>query len=369
MRRHVDAPCAREKNNPILLVIRYFADRATELGTGTRSANELRPPLVPGCLLVCILLFACDTFGQGQQNRWVPSQFNNVELFRSEYIGQLLVVENRQQQHVMVLKVDQSNQWNVVLRSASWEQAADWAKQQQVQDEEQSTQEALRQVFASDQSRDEFVEWAEQVILFSEFGIESDDKSNGSHKRNRINVRRWTAAPTIQLIDAGDRDERAVEDAVAILNSALAATQLGELQVAEEDSDIVIHFCPENRMPAVAAQYGFQLPNRNQGCFYLHWDAQQRLTKAHILIASDIDEDLLRHLVLEELTQSLGVMNDSGKFADSIFYDQFSLTFPLHVRDVIVLQILYSRLEPGERRSSCLRKIKRAAAELARSVR
>ncbi len=59
----------------------------------------------------------------------------------------------------------------------------------------------------------------------------------------------------------------------------------------------------------------------NWGFFYASWDGKFNIYTTNIVIASDEPTQTERtHLIREELTQSLGLMQDSSKYPDSIFY-------------------------------------------------
>ena len=70
---------------------------------------------------------------------------------------------------------------------------------------------------------------------------------------------------------------------------------------------------------------------------------------ASILISSaDITQKERSHLIREELTQSLGLMNDSNKYKDSIFYQEWTDIAEYSEIDKAVIKLLYQKkIEPG----------------------
>jgi len=70
---------------------------------------------------------------------------------------------------------------------------------------------------------------------------------------------------------------------------------------------------------------------------------------AKILIAIDeISQQERSHLIREELTQSLGIMNDSYSFEDSIFYQGWTDTINYLPIDRTIISLLYDpRLKSG----------------------
>ncbi|NJO03603.1 MAG: DUF2927 domain-containing protein [Bacteroidia bacterium] len=58
--------------------------------------------------------------------------------------------------------------------------------------------------------------------------------------------------------------------------------------------------------------------------------------------------DYLKHLLREELTQALGLMNDSMKYRDSIFYQNFTRTNAYTEMDRELIRLLYLvQIRPG----------------------
>ncbi len=85
----------------------------------------------------------------------------------------------------------------------------------------------------------------------------------------------------------------------------------------------------------------------NKGFFWVLWDHNVNINTIHsasILISTtenDLTQKERSHLIREELTQSLGLMNDSNKYADSIFYQVWTDTETYADIDKAVIQILY----------------------------
>lgn len=73
------------------------------------------------------------------------------------------------------------------------------------------------------------------------------------------------------------------------------------------------------------------------------WDASANITQASIYIVYDLQTQAERqHTLLEEITQSLGIMNDSDLYADSIFYIHYAPDIlALSPMDWTVLRIHY----------------------------
>jgi len=82
-------------------------------------------------------------------------------------------------------------------------------------------------------------------------------------------------------------------------------------------------------------------------------DQDYRLLRAEIYIASG-DPEVRRHCIAEEITQALGLANDSALIGESIFNDR-SARASLSKADALILRALYDKeLRPGMTRDEAL---------------
>ena len=85
----------------------------------------------------------------------------------------------------------------------------------------------------------------------------------------------------------------------------------------------------------------------NWGFFWVLWDSKGDIYRSTILIdSSRISQRARNHLILEELTQSLGLMKDSNEYINSIFYQGYTYTTSLTPMDRDLVEILYN-YDPG----------------------
>ena len=165
------------------------------------------------------------------------------------------------------------------------------------------------------QDEDRVRRWACQVVLGAEF-----DEAG----RKKEKIIRWLSPPTLS-IHGGDTAARAeVLAALAELNACLATTPFGRIKLIEGGSrkaGIIVHLCRQADFSRIAAENGFKPEAENLGMFWSFWDDNRVITRAVVLLAVDqLKGRGLRHFALEEITQSLGLANDSPEFPDSIFY-------------------------------------------------
>jgi len=71
------------------------------------------------------------------------------------------------------------------------------------------------------------------------------------------------------------------------------------------------------------------------------WSSGQESVQAVGLVSTDVSEELRTHLIREEVTQMLGLGQDSFLYPRSIFYQSFSLTDAFDPLDEAVIEMLY----------------------------
>ena len=122
-----------------------------------------------------------------------------------------------------------------------------------------------------------------------------------------------------------------------------------EIAVVEDESNIDMYFVPESEF----AEYEPNYVPTNYGFFWVWWTGAQEIHRARILITTEgITQQERSHLIREELTQSLGLMRDSRRYADSMFYQDWTNTTEYSVLDRAVLEILYRpEVRPGMNRA------------------
>lgn len=81
----------------------------------------------------------------------------------------------------------------------------------------------------------------------------------------------------------------------------------------------------------------------NWGYITLNWNASCQIESAIMGISTDVTNQYQRnHLILEEFTQGLGLLNDSPKYEDSIFQIEWTEVQSLNAMDYEIVKMLYS---------------------------
>ncbi|QKX03468.1 DUF2927 domain-containing protein [Aquimarina sp. TRL1] len=84
------------------------------------------------------------------------------------------------------------------------------------------------------------------------------------------------------------------------------------------------------------------LVTSNWGLFSVFWNNQNQLTSGHMYVDIErADTTAQKHLLREELTQSLGLARDSPKYMESIFQSAWTTTTEYAPIDKDVIRLLY----------------------------
>lgn len=136
-------------------------------------------------------------------------------------------------------------------------------------------------------------------------------------------VVRWEEPPTLSVFGDQNRHPAIVGATVREINRAMPENlKLEHLPDEDEDATIKLYFIKFESFQKIADQHGFQPVEGNRGFFFLRWDEKMALQESIVLIAEDeLKGKRLRHFVLEEVAQSLGLGGDSKHFPKSIFYE------------------------------------------------
>lgn len=206
------------------------------------------------------------------------------------------------------------------------------------------------------QSVDRLVTNFDLIVFHTEFGPTPEPR-----------VRKWTS-PVRVYIDSRAGDAKIQRELTAthmLLLQKLTALDIGYTQNLAE-ANIVIVFERQNRLIQTVNQYLAE-PIRDEkalrgslcfGVYAANGDFQ--ITRAVIGIPSDAAPSFgkLPACIIEELTQVMGLPNDSDQVYPSIFNDHSSDDF-LTEQDETLIRLLYDpRLVPGMDRTTALDKVR-----------
>ncbi|MEM7472648.1 MAG: DUF2927 domain-containing protein [Pseudomonadota bacterium] len=133
--------------------------------------------------------------------------------------------------------------------------------------------------------------------------------------------------------------------ALTQINETGAAINM-RLVEAQQDPHITVHLWDQNEGERIK---GAALSNMNgiqmgQGYVHIWWDSRRNLSRGVILISKDVALDDLNSIMLEEVTQSLGLLTDiDNPWYDtrSIFAENSNFLTALQRQDKMVLRRHY----------------------------
>ena len=186
----------------------------------------------------------------------------------------------------------------------------------------------------------EEIDYFLEIALGAEFGDEIPVIKKWN-KNIRIKIE---GEPTIE-------DLEIINDIISDLNELVSCIKI---KLVEKKENLTITFSPESDFGSIDQNY---IPT-NYGFFWALWhDDNYVIYNANILVSSvDITQNERSHLIREELTQSLGLMNDSDKYKDSIFYQEWTDFTEFCEIDRAVIKLLYQKkVKPGMSKEQVLK--------------
>ncbi|MCJ7802814.1 MAG: DUF2927 domain-containing protein [Candidatus Marinimicrobia bacterium] len=186
----------------------------------------------------------------------------------------------------------------------------------------------------------EEIEYFTEIALGAEFGDEAPV------------IKKWTENIRIKIGgEPTEQDLQTINNIVSDLNELIAGIKI---KLVDKNENLVIVFSPESEFSTIDLNY---VPT-NYGFFWALWhDDNFVIYDASILISSaEITQQERSHLIREELTQSLGLMNDSNKYKDSIFYQEWTDVIEFSEIDRAVIKLLYlKKVKPGMSKEDVLK--------------
>ncbi|MEL6823077.1 MAG: DUF2927 domain-containing protein [Calditrichota bacterium] len=157
-------------------------------------------------------------------------------------------------------------------------------------------------------------------------------------------IKKWVDDIRIEVMgEPTYEDLQELKRVVTELNELLGGNLT--LSMVKSKGNVDFHFLPHNRFYEYEPS-GLVFTN---GFFWNWWNYAGEIYRGRVVIGSDrISQALRNHLIREELTQLLGLMNDSMKYPESIFYQGHSEVKSYTDFDKAVIRMLYdSSLKPG----------------------
>lgn len=185
--------------------------------------------------------------------------------------------------------------------------------------------------------------WVQRVTLGPEFGGEGEICS------------RWVHSPTLSVVQTSAEGQVLLGELLPLLNSLIAPLSIEQIENGDETADIEVYFTERAAFEGIAETKSFHYVDGNAGYVYTFWNREHEIYKAIVLLATDqLRGSSLRHFTFEEVTQSLGVLNDSPLFSDSIFFSSGAdggSAATLSPLDRELVRFFYTHVSPGDRQA------------------
>jgi len=178
-----------------------------------------------------------------------------------------------------------------------------------------------------------------EIALGSEFG------------NNQPQIKKWNRDIYIRVKGQPTKDD--IETLNKVTNELSTLTRLRIMLTEIDNANIEIYFVPKSEFSQIEKHY--QLGNA--GFFWVWWNPlTKEIYRARVLISTGLTQQQRNHLIYEELSQSLGLMNDSSRYADSIFYQPWSVVTNFSKMDQAIIELLYHHaIQPGMPRKKVIK--------------
>ncbi len=149
-------------------------------------------------------------------------------------------------------------------------------------------------------------------------------------------IRKWYKDLHIQVLGTTTPDDmKALRKTIEELNSFMTGINIF---ISYYEPNVSLYFAPESDFKKILPEY---VP-KYDGFFWMYWN-ENTITEAKILIADrDVTQPRRSHNIRQLVTRSIGFLNNSKLFPESIFYSEHSETTEFAEIDRTLVKMLYS---------------------------
>lgn len=164
----------------------------------------------------------------------------------------------------------------------------------------------------------------------------------------------WPAPATVRMVTGSDTHKAVLKSIIDELNSALTGTEMSyTISETAHKNELRVYFADSSELTALGKKENYDLPANVDGFAGLTWTTEtKQIESASVFIASDKSEGkFLRHVVLEEVTQTLGLMGDTSVYPESVTYSRYEdqgHAPKLGQCDINALRLIYGHLQPAD---------------------
>ncbi len=205
---------------------------------------------------------------------------------------------------------------------------------------------------AQAEDRPKIRRWVAEVALGTEFAGPSGSRSGlcaRFAKPIRVSVMKGDQAVRKDLLLL-----------VPTLHELLSPAGGSIRMVADLDAsaELKVYFAKASELDGIASTNGFRYVSGNDGFFYTFWNDRYEIQRAFVLLATDkLSAQELKHFTYEEVTQALGLSNDSALFSESVFFAKGSdggTAQDLSALDRKLVRFFYAHVGAGDDRTKLL---------------
>lgn len=159
------------------------------------------------------------------------------------------------------------------------------------------------------------------------------------------NLKKWTQDISIFVEQSGQVE--LVEELDSIIHSINTLSKSIQISLTTDKSKANYHIFLSNAETYAAFESNAaRYIDGNYGLFWVYWGSNSIIYKGSMYVDIERTTELAcqKHLLREELTQSLGLMNDSFEYPESIFQQDWTCTNSYSPEDEKLIQYI---LDPG----------------------
>jgi len=162
-------------------------------------------------------------------------------------------------------------------------------------------------------------------------------------------IRKWREEVKLYVPVSIPHLDEALIQIVAELNALSSSTQI-RIVTDSLEANVIVYFGDKPSYVELYEPGAQNFIEENWGLFFISWNSEYEIFRGTICI--DIQRERNRacqqHLLREELTQLLGMMNDIPDYSESIFYNQYRCGTSYTDLDEEFIQLFLSNeIQPG----------------------
>jgi hypothetical protein len=163
-------------------------------------------------------------------------------------------------------------------------------------------------------------------------------------------IRKWennlkVYLPETQYTELNGELDKIIQE----INTLSKSIKISKVE-SETEANFIIYFGSGTSYASTYEPNASSLVASNWGLFYIYWNNQYKIYKGsmYVDVTRATESNCQKHLLREELTQALGLMNDSYQSETSIFYQRWTCYPAYNELDKQVIQsFLSSKIQAG----------------------